>query len=429
MLTSQELISLMPWVAVLYGTLVVVFSRNLSGFVDALNIHLIYLSFAVVGVFALGTSGGMQNAVLCLLIVWLISFVVGVKTFNCIKPMKLIEPSRPKMFDSVCLFVIAVVYFSYGTALLKNGISSGVYLSENGMDERFRLFEDSKFLFYFFASCSFLPAVFVYKLAGRISGFRFLIYIFPFWVVQLLTLSKTGILFGVIQYAIYRSCLFYGGGKVEIIKPLRLLFYSIVFIMALGGIMVLAEIIGGGLLLGLRFFFNRLFLSYDSLIYLGEMPSDLEPNLSLLGMYFAPYLKVLGLFDAPYNASNYFLAVRYFGYDGNYSGMLPNNNNVMELILGFPFELRLSVVVATAFAYGAMYSMSTRIVTQNSFLSIVFAIVFSTPLGFLVDGQGWFLTVLNSFFLMFLVILIYAVLTFLLNSYSKRGAVFLVDRI
>ncbi|RYG17414.1 MAG: hypothetical protein EOO07_11160, partial [Chitinophagaceae bacterium] len=268
-MSGQELIYFMPWVATFYGVLIIVFSRNLSGFVDALNIHLIYLSFAVVGVIALGKAGGMQYSVVFLLFVWLVSFGFGVKLFNRVRPIKLFEPSKPKIFDAVCLFVISVVYLSYGVSLLKNGISSGVYLSANGMDERFKLFEDSKFLFYFFAACSFLPAVFVYKLAGRVSGLRFFIYLFPFWVVQLLTLSKTGILFGLIQYAIYRSCLFYDGGRVAGVKTIHLLSCAAFFMFILVFVIVLAEVIGGGIYLGVRFFFNRLFFSYDSLIYLG----------------------------------------------------------------------------------------------------------------------------------------------------------------
>jgi hypothetical protein len=170
-----------------------------------------------------------------------------------------------------------------------------------------------------------------------------------------------------------------------------------------------------------EFVVARLMRSFDSLIYLSDtlLPGDRE--ISLMQWYLAPFLKVLGLFDQYYNGFNYVIAVEYFGFTGESTPLLPNNTQVGELYVAYPFLGAVLLSLLFGLCYGLVYSKACAYVARGGPLILSAAFVAASPFGFLVDGQGYFIALLCSLIMCGLAWFIRAALSS--SAYMRRNRI------
>lgn len=412
---SERYLILLPLVVILYGFMFFLLRKRISGFLDPLNIAIIYVSFGLIGLGRFVYSNNVDAQVFYLTVLWVSVFVSVLNLSLYVNVSKSAGLLSLSMRDSLgysraMLWSIRIIYVLYFFVIMKSGVLSGNLSTI--VDERFKVFQDSKVLFYIFNSVSMLPAVAIYMCNGRISFFHFVMKIFPFWCVQLLTFSKTGFVFPILQFAIYYSLVVFSinGARVNILKYLSGAVLASAFVLVV--FYIVAEFLSNGIggEMAINLLLSRLFTSYDALSMYSTLHYANEPNSSIMQWYFSPYLKAIGLFDQYYNSANYYLAVNYFGFSNDYTGMLPNNNNVLEICLAFPVVVRPLAIVVFSGAYALMYRFSFIISSKCPLLVIPFGFVYSTPFGFLVDGQGWFIALSTSFIVLLIHIGIFTVM-------------------
>lgn len=428
---TQDFIHLIPYTAALYFFLLVCLKSRISGFIDPLNIALIYVSFGVVGLANDVVENNLDPSVFYLTILWVFSFVISILLLLKISFIRIpslnfstIKIKHDKLFSLSFFWIISVIYLFYFITIVKSGILD-VSL-KTVVDERFLVFQDSKVIFYIFNAVSMLPAVAMYQLYGNLSMKKFFARILPFWLVQVLTFSKTGFVFPILQYAIFYSLCSMRGGlrNFNIVKYLLGACFAVSFVLFV--FYVIAEYLsdsqGGALAINLLL--RRLYTSYDALTMYSRMDYSVEPDVSIFQWYLAPFLKQLGLFYQYYNAANFYIAVEYLGYSPSHTGMLPNNNNVLEVSLAFPVIFRPVFIFIFAFFYSFLYRLSMSVASSVSLFSIPLGFIYSTPLGFLVDGQGWSVALTSSFVALFAQLLLYSLLV--LFCYVSKKHVFSV---
>ena len=378
------------------------FRKKLSGLFDLFFLNLTYVAFGISGLL-LAYFNNLNPRVLeqlILMLLWIFGMYVGVRG---IRTSVVIKKSNNDIgFFNGCdvsgFAVVCAIYFLYAFQIL----SSGIFNIEGFLFEsRFVVQQDNKFQAYLFSSASLLPPVLLFRIKPNLKFSSFIFIMAPFWLIQASTLSKTCFLFPVIAASLYYSLQIKCG---LVLKPvlkkqfflLLALMVSVYFIF-----LFITRFLLGSELSPLSILLNRLFSSFDGLLYLGSLNFKAEGSLSILQWYFSPFLKVLGLFDQPYNAFNYVIAVEYFGQASDYAGMLPNNNHIGELIVTFDPFSRVFVTLLSGLIYGFVYTRSIKYIVAGGVFIIPAAFVVATPFGFLIDGQGWFIAFLSSCILLF----------------------------
>lgn len=414
---AQDFIHLIPFTAALYLLLLLSLKSRISGFLDPLNIAIIYVSFGVLGLINDVNENNLDPSVLYLTILWVFSFVISTAFlfrigFSRVPILNFcsVQIKHRRLFSFSFFFVIAVVYLLYFITIVKSGILD-VNL-KTVVDERFLVFQDSKVIFYIFNAVSMLPAVALYQVYGALTKKQFFVKILPFWFVQVLTFSKTGFVFPILQYAIFYSLCVIGSGQKKLNFSRFVLGAGFAGVFVLLVFYIIAEYLSDSAdgSLAINLLLGRLYNSYDALAMYSRMSYMTEPDLSIFQWYFSPFLKQLGLFYQYYNAANFYLAVEYLGYSPNHTGMLPNNNNVLEVSLAYPVVLRPLFIFIFAFLYSLLYRLSMSIASCVTIFSIPLGFVYATPLGFLVDGQGWIVAFLSSLIVFAFHIICYSLL-------------------
>lgn len=385
----------------------------ITGFLDIANINLLYIAFAMTGLIGILIKHFnfqlFQIVIACFL--WLIASFFGgyasklsskkIITLPNIKS-KLIITNNAKLVDRCTLFLTVIIWILYLYPIFSSGFLTGATVS---IDSRYLILEQNKILTYFYSAALYAPPILIYRNFGKISAKRFLLYLFPFFLIQILTLSKTAFMYPLIAYALYRSLLVRDGRMKPQSFSKEILTITICGMIVFMIFFLIATYLTTSTINPEDFIFYRLYGSFDALIMLSEMPFNNFPNLSLVQLYLAPFLKVFGLFDQPYNAANYYLAVEYMGFPKDHAGLLPNNNHIMEIFLSFGTEMRIIMCVLSGFLYGYLYWKSITYIQKGGYFLLPFSVIYSSPFAMLIDGQGWVSTVLNSIMLAFFVFL------------------------
>jgi len=385
---------------ILFVALAALFLRQLSTVFDLFSLNLIYIAFGSSGLIAFYTGTGRETILdeLLLLCVWLIVTKLGmsIRPVNSPKHTAPVQISTRTNRDIAAAVVVTAVSLAYIFPILSSGLLSG---ADGSIDNRFLIADESKIQAYLFGAVGMLPPAIIFRMFGRISLGKVFLMLVPFWLVQIATLSKTGALFPIFAISIYFSLLF----NYRLRKPPSLV--KQVSILAGMGLFVYVAfaIITSTLtrleISPLNFLLARLYSSFDGLYLLAQINWDPQGSLSLIQWYFSPFLKVANAFTNEYNASNFVVAVQYFGYSPSYSGNLPNNNHIGELLLTQSGVMRPLMASFTGLTYGFFYIQSVWYLRTGGRLLLPAAFMACTPLGFLIDGQGWFSAFLVSIML------------------------------
>jgi hypothetical protein len=374
-----------------------IFRKAIVGAFDLFLINLLYVSFGAASLVIIYTSTQQPKIMedLILLALWVVGMVFGSRAFEFFGALKhrrskantqggQISFRGANDISAFCL--ICVIYLLYALQIFTSGILS---LDGSLIDSRFVVQQDNKFQAYLFTAANLLPAVLLFRLRADHSIGRIFLLLFPFWIVQALTLSKTGMLFPVISLSLYYSLAIAAGIKPRLTIKGQILFGGILLLIVGLVFAVISRFLSDTGVSALGLLLNRLFSSFDGLVYLAQMNYGMGDNLSLFQWYASPFLKVLGLFDQAYNAFNYIIAVQYFGLATDYSGNLPNNNHIGELLVTIAPGWRQVAALISGSVYGLVYFGAAAYVRTGGAFIIPAAFVVATPFGFLVDGQGW----------------------------------------
>ena len=418
------------WIGIaLQVVFAIFFRRQLAGLFDIFFLNLIYISFGLSGlilVYAFNQSLVVLGEIF-LMAVWLFGMYWGCRlrmslTGRCfVRVTASILPSKAKSssMDWAAFLIVALIYLLYILQIMRSGI---LFLDSSLIDSRFLVQEDNKIQGYLFSAVGLIPAVILFRIWPRLSVRVFLLAITPFWIVQALTFSKTGFLFPVIAGALYFSLGVKSGWLRRPRMPMQVgalvsLVLAVYFIFMFITVVVIETDVSP-----LEVMLNRLFSSFDGLVHLSTISFKSEGSLSLFQWYFSPFLKVLGLFDQKYNAFNYVLAVEFFGYGYDHTGMLPNNNHIGEIISTYPPQFRVLVAMMSGVIYGGLLSKAYRIIRDGGALVLPAAFVVATPFGFLIDGQGWFTALLCACLLVIPMLLLSKVLMIFRRSLRRLNS-------
>lgn len=390
----------------LFGCLVqaiffILFRRQIASLFDLFFLNLLYVSFGMAGLFTVYLQNGNMRIVdqLFLMGIWLIALSASMRYRINLIPASTNRRLKISVaaHDKIGFVIILAVFLGYFLQIAESGIFS---MAAGLIDSRFVIQEQNKFLAYLFSAAGFMSGAFLFRLNPNLSAGRFVAYIFPFWIVQACTFSKTGMLYPIFMGTLYYTLRVRGG----IIQKPRFGRQLFVLGIAAAGVIAIFSIIAKYFIETDRNVFqvlvDRLFISFDGLVYLADFNFTKEGSLSLMQWYFSPFLKVAGLFSQEYNAFNFIIATEYWKYPSDYAGNLPNNNHIGEIIATTPPYLRWIAAVVSSTIYGQLYRSSVNHIIQGGKFIIPAAFVSATPLGFLIDGQGWFSAFLSSLILM-----------------------------
>jgi hypothetical protein len=399
--------------AILIQTLIgFLFRKKLAGLFDLFFLNLTYVAFGTSGLIFFYMSAGNSKVLdeLILLFFWLSGTLLGshVVAGNTVRhrvATSMPHPGRQSgtRYDMICFILVCGLYLLYAVQILTSGIFS---LDSAVIDNRFLVQQNNKFQAYLFSAAGLLPGILLFRVRPKLTSLKFFFAITPFWITQASTFSKTGFLFPVIAGSLYYSLKIKGS---DIPKPdmRRQLLYLCITAASIYLIFTgITEFVINSEISAFTLLLDRLLSSFDGLAYLSSINLSKEGSLSLLQFYLSPFLKVLGLYNQPYNAFNYVLAVEFFGQPADYSGMLPNNNHIGEIVVAFTPYFRAPVAILSGFLYGFIYNNSVRYVLRGGLFLIPAAFVVATPFGFLIDGQGWAIAFFSSLVLMLICTLI-----------------------
>lgn len=382
------------------------FRKKLAGLFDLFFLNVTYVAFGTSGLIFFYISAGNSKVLdeLILLFFWLTGTLLGIHTVatnNARARTAITEYNVTRRsgstHDMICFAIICGLYLLYAVQILTSGIFS---LDSAAIDNRFLVQQNNKFQAYLFSAAGLLPGIMLFRIRPKLTPLKFFLAILPFWITQASTFSKTGFLFPVIAGSLYYSLKIKSGDQPRPNMRRQLLYLCItaasIYLIFTG----ITEFVINTEISAFTLLLDRLLSSFDGLAYLSTISLPKEGSLSLAQFYLSPFLKVLGLYDQAYNAFNYVLAVEFFGQPADYSGMLPNNNHIGEIIVTFTPYFRAPVAILSGFLYGFVYNNSVRYVLRGGLWVIPAAFVVATPFGFLIDGQGWAIAFFSSLVLM-----------------------------
>lgn len=362
-------------------------------FFDFINLYAIYASFAASGIVAIALLNG--NPVLSLFVfevlLWFVGFGFGTLFFSYKHDTAEAKTKSVKKRSNTDLSIPwLLVYLVYGyylflvLSIFKVGSFDLLY------HKRYLVFESARLFSYIFYSIAFFPPLLIVIKNPTIRWNKFFLCILPFWIVQMLTFSKTGILFILVAYSVRITIS--NLDKIVFSKTsIKMACKNVAYIFAILLIVFLVqESLPQGAKGILSFICYRLYSGFDSLVMLSEFNILQLPDLSLFQFYFAPVLKALGMYKQQYNAANYFLGIEYFGFPIDSMGLLPNNNLVMELNLTLHRYLVPVIIFVYGFFYGYLYKRSLKWLQYRGLWFWIASYVLLSPLAPLIDGQSWF---------------------------------------
>ncbi len=401
---EQQALWLLISSAAIYLLLRHLFRRFVTGGADPFNFYLIYISLGMCLIpFAIASGNANLFVLSSGVLLFLVTYSFGIKEYrwgNLSIGFSLGQPREQAERGPllVALAVALAVYLQYMAVILSSGFLSN--LSATAVGDRYQLSSANRLAFYLFSAAQFLPPVLIHALSkamGTDFKWRWAMVVLAFcWLVQLLTFSKTAMLFPVLSYAIVLALRRYDGLSSKQTFRRQVLALGAV---GLGVFAVVAgiSIAAGGVELFMSVLMSvglRLFTSFDGLVMLSTTDLSALPNLSIVQFYLAPVLKILGLYTQEYNATNFFIATEILGMDPDTVGLLPNNNLVAEMYLCFPAGLRWSVIAFAGFFHGSLFRFFYRRRAGSLYGTCVFGLLISNPFGMLIDGQGWFGTLI-----------------------------------
>jgi len=399
--------------AILIQTLIgYLFRKKLAGLFDLFFLNLTYVAFGTSGLIFFYISAGNPKVLdeLVLMFFWLAGTLLGSHMVASLSARKRVATASYNLgrrtgsnHDMICFALVCVMYLLYAAQIVNSGIFS---IDAAIIDNRFLVQQNNKFQAYLFSAAGLLPGVLLFRIRPKLTGWQFFFAMTPFWITQASTFSKTGFLFPVIAACLYYSMKIKSGEMPKPDMRRQLLYLSLtagsVFIIFTG----ITEFVINSEFSAFTLLLDRLLSSFDGLAYLSAISLSKEGSLSLFQFYLSPFLKVLGLYNQPYNAFNYVIAVEYFGQPPDFSGMLPNNNHIGEIMVTFTTYFRAPVALLSGCLYGFVYNTSVKYVMRGGMFLIPAAFVVATPFGFLIDGQGWASAFFSSLLLMLVTTLI-----------------------